>query len=61
MHYVPLNIKTHNYLLHSMIKINELIEFANNNNLKYLTIADNNMFGAMEFYLQCKKNSSISK
>ena len=24
MHYVPLNIKTHNYLLHSMIKINEL-------------------------------------
>ena len=57
MHYVPLNIKTHNYLLHSMIKINELIEFANNNNLKYLTIADNNMFGAMEFYLQCKKNN----
>ncbi|MEI3530263.1 MAG: DNA polymerase III subunit alpha [Bacilli bacterium] len=56
MNYVPLNIKTHNYLLHSMIKIDELITFAKENQLKFLTITDNNMFGAMEFYLNCKKN-----
>lgn len=57
MYYVPLNIKTHNYLLYSMIKIDELIEMAKKNNLKYLTITDNNMFGVMEFYLSCKKNN----
>lgn len=57
MNYVPLNIKTHNYLLHSMIRTDELIIFAKKHNLKYLTITDNNMFGAMEFYLNCKKNS----
>lgn len=57
MYYVPLNIKTHNYLLHSMIKIDELIDFSKKHNLKYLTITDNNMFGAMEFYLSCKKNN----
>lgn len=56
MNYVPLNIKTHNYLLHSMIKTDELIAFAKENQLKFLTITDNNMFGAMEFYLSCKKN-----
>ena len=56
MYYVPLNIKTHNYLLHSMIKISELINFAKKNKLQYLTITDNNMFGAMEFYLKCKES-----
>lgn len=59
MNYVPLNIKTHNYLLHSMIKTDELIMFAKEHQLKYLTITDNNMFGVMEFYLGCKKNSII--
>ncbi|MDD3453520.1 MAG: DNA polymerase III subunit alpha [Bacilli bacterium] len=55
--YTPLYIKTENTLLSSMIKINELINYAVENNLSTLTITDNNMFGAMEFYLKCIKNN----
>ncbi len=54
--YTPLNIKTHNHLLSSMIKIKELIKFAKDNNLKSLTITDNNMYGVMEFYNLCLDN-----
>ena len=55
--YIPLNIRTDYSLLHSMIKIKELVKFAKENNLKALTITDDNMFGAMEFYLECTKNN----
>ncbi len=54
---VPLNIKTDGYLLYSMIKIKDLIKVAKENNLKALTITDNNMYGAIEFYKECKKNN----
>ena len=54
---VPLNIKTNNYLLHSMIKIKDLVKVAKENNLKSLTITDNNMYGCIEFYKECKKNN----
>lgn len=57
MNYVPLYIKTHNSLLSSLIKIEELIEFAKKNNLKALTITDDNLFGALEFYDLCLKNN----
>lgn len=57
MHYVPLYIKTENTLLSSMIKINDLIEFAKKNDIKALTITDNNMYGVMEFYKACLSNS----
>ena len=53
---VPLNIKTDGYLLHSMIKIKDLVKAAKENNIKALTITDNNMYGAMEFYKECLKN-----
>lgn len=55
--YIPLNIRTDYSLLHSMIKIKDLVLFAKENNIKALTITDNNMFGAMEFYLECTKNN----
>lgn len=57
MNYVPLYIKTNNSLLTSMIKIDELIKYAKENNLKSLTITDNNMYGVMDFYHQCLKNN----
>ena len=57
MNYVPLYIKTHNDLLSSMIKIEDLISFALQNNISSLTITDNHLYGAMEFYKECKKNS----
>ena len=56
MSFVPLNIKTGNYLLSSMIKIDELIKVAKENNLKALTITDNNMYGVLDFYKACKNN-----
>lgn len=55
--YTPLYIKTNNSLLTSMIKIDELIEFAKNNNISALTITDNNMYGVMDFYKACIKNN----
>jgi len=56
VNYLPLNIKTCNTLLGSMIKIDELIKTAKEAGLKALTITDNNMYGVLEFYLACKKN-----
>ena len=49
-----LNIKTCNYLLTSMIDIKKLVKIASENNIKALGIADNNMYGALEFYKECK-------
>ena len=57
MNYVPLYIKTENSLLTSLIKIDELIKYANIYNYKALSIVDDNMFGVMEFYKKCKKNN----
>ena len=57
MHYIPLYIKTEYSLLDSTIKVKDLIEFALKNNLKALTITDNNLYGVYEFYLECTKNN----
>ena len=57
MKYVPLYIKTDNSLSESLIKIPELIEFAKKNNIRALTITDNNMYGVMDFYKECINNN----
>ncbi len=57
MNYVPLYIKTHNSLLSSMIKIDELITKAKELKLNALTITDDNMYGTMDFYKACTKNN----
>jgi len=54
--YTPLYIKTDNSLQSSLIKINDLIKYAKNNNIKSLTITDNNMYGVMDFYKMCITN-----
>lgn len=54
--YTPLYIKTENSLLTSMIKIDELINYAKAYGFKSLTITDNNMYGVMEFYHKCLEN-----
>lgn len=54
---IPLNIKTDYELLTSLIKIDDLIKYAINNNLLYLGITDSNMFGTMEFINKCIKNN----
>ena len=54
--YTPLNIKTENTLLSSLIRIDDLIEFALHHNIKSLTITDNKMYGVYYFYKKCKSN-----
>ena len=56
MSYVPLNIKTANSLLSSMIQIPALVKMAKENGLKALTITDPNLYGAIDFYKECVKN-----
>ena len=55
--FAPLNIKTCNTLLTSMIKIDDLIKNAKENNIQALTITDSNMYGTLDFYIACKKNN----
>jgi len=53
----PLYIKTHNSLLNSLIKIDDLIDYAIKNDIKALTITDEYMYGVLEFYIKCIKNN----
>ena len=55
--YTPLYIKTDNCLQSSLIKIKDLIEYSVNNNIKSLSITDNNMYGVMDFYKMCINNN----
>ncbi len=57
MNYIPLNIKTEYDLMNSLIKIDELISYAKNNNLDSLGITDTTMFGTMEFINKCISNN----
>lgn len=56
--YTPLYIKTDNSLQKSLIKIKDLIKFAKENDIKSLTITDDNLYGVMDFYHECI-NSNI--
>lgn len=56
MNIIPLNIKTNYELLSSIIKIDDLINYALKNNIKTLGVTDSNLFSFMEFYEDCKKN-----
>ncbi len=56
MSYLPLYIKTDNSLLSSLIKVEDLILYAKENNIKALAIADQNMYGIMDFYHACQNN-----
>ncbi len=57
MNYTPLYIKTDNSLMQSLIKIPDLIKYAIENNIKSLALADNNLYGVMDFYMQCKEKN----
>ena len=57
MIYTPLYIKTDYSLLESLIKIDDLIMFSKENNIKSLGICDDNLCGVIEFYNKCHKNN----
>lgn len=57
MNYVALQVKTSYSILNSLNDIKKLVSKARDYGYKSLAITDeNNMFGVMEFYLECKKN-----
>lgn len=58
MKFTPLNINTEYSFHESAIKIDDLIQFAKDNNLDSLVITDrNSMFGVAEFVAKAKKNN----
>ena len=58
MNYTPLQVKTSYSILSSLNEIKKLISLAKEYGYNSLAITDeNNMFGVMEFYLECKKNN----
>ena len=58
MDYVSLQVKTSYSILNSLNNIPSLIILAKEYGYNSLAITDhNNMFGVMEFYLECKKNN----
>ena len=54
--YIPLWNKSNYTLLSSLLKIDDIIDYAKNNKIPSIAIADSNMFGTMEFIKKCEKN-----
>ena len=58
MNYTPLQVKTSYSILSSLNNIKKIVSLAKEYGYSSLAITDeNNMFGVMEFYLECKKNN----
>ena len=58
MHYVGLQTKTSYSILNSLNDIKKLVALSSKYGYTSLAITDEcNMFGVMEFYLECKKNN----
>ncbi len=55
--YVPLKVTTDYSLLQSLIKIDSLILYLKDNNIKSCAICDDYLYGSMEFYNKCLKNN----
>ena len=55
--YISLYNKSSYTLLSSLLKINDIINFAIKNNMQSIALTDINMFGTMEFIKKCQKNN----
>ena len=55
--YIPLYNKTNYTLLSSLLKIDDLILYAQKNNINSIAINDNNMYGTQEFIKKCQSNN----
>lgn len=54
--YIPLKVTTDYSFLKSLIKVDTLISFLNEKNIKVCGICDENLYGVIEFYKKCKEN-----
>ena len=55
--YIPLFNKSNYTMLSSLLKIDDIINFAKNNNIPSIALTDTNMYGTMEFIKKCESNS----
>ena len=53
---ILLNVKTDYEMLSSLIKIDDLINYALKNDIDTIGVTDSNLFSFIEFYNKCKKN-----
>ena len=52
--YIPLYNKSYYTLLSSLLRIDDLIQYAKDNDISYIGLADSNMYGVMEFIKKCE-------
>ena len=55
--YIPLYNKSNYTLLSSLLKIDDIINYASSNNISSIALSDSNMFGVMEFIKKCNSNN----
>ena len=55
--YIPLYVKSNYSLLSSVLKIDDIINYAASNNIPSCVINDTSMYGVMEFIKKCEKNN----
>ena len=55
--YIPLYNKSNYTLLSSLLKIDDLITYAEKNNISSLSLTDTTMYGTMEFITKCKSKN----
>ena len=55
--YIPLFNKSNYTLLSSLLKIDEIISYAEKNKLPAISLVDTNMFGTMEFIKKCQSKN----
>ena len=55
--YIPLFNKSNYTILSSLLKIDDIVNFAKNNNISSIALTDTNMYGTMEFIKKCESNN----
>ena len=55
--YIPLFNKSNYTMLSSLLKIDDIISYAKNNNISSISLVDTNMYGTMEFIKKCETNN----
>ena len=55
--YIPLFNRSNYTMLSSLLKIDDIIKYAKDNNISSIALTDSNMYGTMEFIKKCEKES----
>ncbi len=55
--YIPLFNKSNYTMLSSLLKVDDIVSFAKNNNISSISIVDTNMYSTMEFIKKCENNN----